>query len=279
MRRLVQEAVQRLDVTQVAHDLVRELPGRDARAELGRLLAWVRDRLRYTNDPVGPLRSIELVKAPWAALEEIERHGRFVGDCDDAVVLLAALLGAVGRPVRIVAGPVDAKRPLELSHVWLEAWDGERWTALDPIMPGWPVGRHVDPQDLQGRPRYLEVTKGRDEMSGVGFAPATGLSMAVSQSLPSAAERSFWDEAGDFVGKLSPLGKAYLDYKAGGSTSKGGTGRPVVVQAPAAQPGFFQKRNPQTGALETNWVSVGMVAGGAALVGLLVFGGARRRRR
>ena len=57
------------------------------------------------------------------------------GDCTEHALLLAALGRAKGIPTRVVAGMVysrDFRGPRGfVSHMWVQAWDGERWTSFD----------------------------------------------------------------------------------------------------------------------------------------------------
>jgi hypothetical protein len=52
----------------------------------------VRERLRFTRDGF----KVETLKTPQRMLQEIASYKKFVGDCDDASILVATLLLAVG---------------------------------------------------------------------------------------------------------------------------------------------------------------------------------------
>jgi hypothetical protein len=59
-----------------------------------------------------------------------------VGDCTEYAVLLAAAARARGIPTRLVYGLAYASRFTGESHVfsphvWVQAWDGKRWTSYD----------------------------------------------------------------------------------------------------------------------------------------------------
>jgi hypothetical protein len=118
-----------------AHDVVRYVPERDDDATARAFLDWTRGAFRYTKDPEGR----EAIKTPRTMLEEYERHGRIVGDCDEQVTLLLAGLATVGIP----AEPVVMSQTLgDYSHVYMRYWSGQRgWVAMDPIVrgtdPGW----------------------------------------------------------------------------------------------------------------------------------------------
>jgi len=166
MSRLAQDGARDPLVIAAAHEVVRAIPERDDAATMGALLSAVRRRMRYTPDPI----DVELVKTPHAILEEASRdpNGRFVGDCDDASVLLAALLGAVGLHSRFVVIPADQARPGEWSHVYVSARASDgRWVALDPIVRGFSVGEEAPSSALSGPRAYFPGQAGNgDAMIG-----------------------------------------------------------------------------------------------------------------
>jgi transglutaminase-like putative cysteine protease len=127
MAKLARSGAKDPGVIQVASELVRNLDQYDRVAEVSALHAFVRDSIRYTNDPV----DFELLRTPRAILE------MGVGDCDDKSILLSALLRCIGRPSRYVAIAMEGG---PLSHVYVETPMGRRWIALETIKPvgvGW----------------------------------------------------------------------------------------------------------------------------------------------
>ena len=107
-------------IRQLAASLVRDLPQYDRLGEIKALHAFVRDHVRYTNDP----RGVEMVQTPQATLE------MGVGDCDDKSTLLAALLESIGRPARVVAIALGGR---DLSHVLVETHLTKGWMPLETI--------------------------------------------------------------------------------------------------------------------------------------------------
>lgn len=80
----------------------------------------------------------ELLTHPFALLEEIERDGSALGDCDDVATLGAALLCAIGIPVRfkaILRAPAG-----HFTHVFLEfqVQNGD-WLLIDTTVDVLPV--------------------------------------------------------------------------------------------------------------------------------------------
>lgn len=141
MDRLVDKALLRPRVIELAHDLVRRLPARDTDAEAKTIFEWVRGHFRYTHDPlatdpdVGPA---DQVKTPERLIAEIQQTGIAVGDCDDYVGLLLTLLRAVG----IQCEPVVLSQvPGPYSHVMVRYASPRqnRWVTMDAITNN-PVG-------------------------------------------------------------------------------------------------------------------------------------------
>ena len=224
MRSLVQAGVRHPVVIETAQDLVRELPARRPDLDLAAVFDAVQAWLRYTLDPQGPLDSVELIKAPWVALDEIARTGRFVGDCDDATVLLAALLGAIGYPTQFRLYAADRARPGEPSHVAAAAWDGRRWVPLDAIVPTFRAGDEVPP-------RALTAPIARHPVGPAGIGCATGCRCART--------------GGD------PVRARALGYVP-----------PPVLRDEDVPPFMVQDRN--TGHLEWDWKKLGLTAGAIA---------------
>jgi len=128
MARLAREGAKDPGVIQVASELVRNLPQYDRVGEVSALHGFVRDCIRYTNDPI----DLELVRDPRTILE------MGVGDCDDKSILLVSLLRCIGRPGRFVA--IQMRGQSGFSHVYVETPMGKRWIALETIKPvglGW----------------------------------------------------------------------------------------------------------------------------------------------
>lgn len=136
MRRLVDAGRRTPSVVSRARDLTRHLPDHDSGAEIRAVHTFVRDRVRYTNDPWG----VETLTDPRDMLREIDLAGRASEDCDSHVVLEASLLEALGHPTRFQVAALDPTRPGDPSHVYLEVRSGGTWVPLDPIVKDKPAG-------------------------------------------------------------------------------------------------------------------------------------------
>lgn len=127
MRGLVRRYKTNLQIRLLAQKITRSLPSKNYTREADALFQFVRDRVRYVRD----VRGVETVQTPIATLKTGS------GDCDDQVVLLAALLESIGHPTRFVACGFMSDL---LTHVFLQTKIGEKWVSLDPIM-NWPLGK------------------------------------------------------------------------------------------------------------------------------------------
>jgi transglutaminase-like putative cysteine protease len=105
------------------------LQQKDFFGEARRLLAFVRDDIRYVKDTDG----VELLHDPVTLLQT------GAGDCDDKAILLAALLGSIGHQTRFVA---MAQQPDFYGHVWLQDNLNGQWVDLEPTEPI-PFGQSV----------------------------------------------------------------------------------------------------------------------------------------
>ena len=135
MRDVVRETARDPDFIEYARKLLSGIPPKDWQREILALFHFVRNNIRYTLDPDGT----EVLATPWSLLQMGS------GDCDEMAMLLAALLKASGKPVRFVAVGFDAG---DLSHVYVEVKNGDKWIPLDvtePYAPGW------EPEDIKER--------------------------------------------------------------------------------------------------------------------------------
>lgn len=292
MSRLAADGARDPRVIAAAHSLVRSLPERDDVTTMTRMLADVRRRMRYTRDPL----DVELVKAPGVLIEESESSpsGKFVGDCDDASVLLAALLGCVGIPSKFVAVPADPSRPGEWSHVYVaaRAEDG-RWVPLDPIVRDFGVGEEAPSSALSGPRAYfpggagmgdvmhgLRATRygnhqhGRFGMAGLGDDAsdlATMRANAYSQGgIPMSAYGST-PAAGSSSSGLDPTLAAILGLT--GSVANtyiaAKNPRPQVVYSNGAPAGVVMPSAGMSPTMKTVLIVGGVVVGGMLLLSIM----------
>jgi transglutaminase-like putative cysteine protease len=129
MADLVNASLKRPTVRILTHRILSKanLSSRDETAIVRAVYNWIKRNIRYVKDPVG----VETIQSP-----EITLRVR-AGDCDDHVVLISSMLKSVGVPVRY---SVVGKSRDRFSHINLESFIGDRWTATDTTIAG-PMGR------------------------------------------------------------------------------------------------------------------------------------------
>lgn len=129
MRDIVRAAVRdpRMVVRNHAIEITRSCPSKDFRCEIEAIYSWVDENIRFVRD----INGVETLQTPARTLELA------VGDCDDHVILLSALLESVGHPTRFVA---VGFRPGEFSHVLTETRLGGKWIPLETTVSGAHIG-------------------------------------------------------------------------------------------------------------------------------------------
>ncbi len=141
-------------VRKLAESICHQLRSKDYVSEALAIYNYVCANTRYMRDP----RTVELVRAPYVVVEELNSGKRPNLDCDDMTAFIIALLLATGCQARIVT--VAFKNMFyngerQYSHVFAQAYDPRsgKWIILDPVpvrskeMRGravaakyWPVG-------------------------------------------------------------------------------------------------------------------------------------------
>jgi len=128
MRRLVEQDKTDPAVIQGAISVSYLTPEKDQYSEAESIFNYVRDHVRYVRDVNG----IETLTSPRMTMQ------RLVGDCDDQVMLLAALLESVGYVTRfVIAGYSD---PRAFEHVYMQVLLNGEWVSADPterVPLGW----------------------------------------------------------------------------------------------------------------------------------------------
>lgn len=103
--------------TRITHDV----PSKQRRQEIEAIYKWLRDNIRYRQDPV----DIEWLQTPERTVKEM------AGDCDDIATLGTSLCEALGHPTRfITVGPAHNRQ----AHIAAQCFDGYDWITLDPVL-------------------------------------------------------------------------------------------------------------------------------------------------
>ena len=144
--RLVNESLTDPKVRLLAEHIVRRLPERDKDAEIRAISDYVRRHIRYTSE------AVETIKTPRVMVDEIQRYGKAVGDCDDHLTLWLALHRIVGTKADI---QVISQRPDGIAnHIYGRVWNGHRWIADDTIMKKNPLGWEAPADRVTKRKSY-----------------------------------------------------------------------------------------------------------------------------
>ena len=126
LENLTTEFARNPTVYRAALDIIGRTKNNDQHAQIDRLTRFVREKMIYVQDPIGS----EFVTQPDTLLQQIARRGYGQGDCDDHVLLLNSLLGAVGLETRF-AGVKLPKSPIFNHVVSNVKWNG-KWFEIDP---------------------------------------------------------------------------------------------------------------------------------------------------
>lgn len=119
MRRIVNDAKSSPEIMSAAVSLIYNTPEKSELHEVSAIFEWVRDYVRYVRDVHG----LETLTDPRMTLL------RRVGDCDDQVMLLCALLEAVGYPTRFVVAGYQSNA---FEHIYCQVFAGGEWIDADP---------------------------------------------------------------------------------------------------------------------------------------------------
>ena len=106
---------------------------------------WAKQHYDYVPDP----ENAELFIAPRIMVERINDNGVCHGDCDDASLLLASLLGSIGYDVKLSL--LDTDMDMEYDHCICSVRINNDWVDLDlavkDIPPGW-IEQYLKRKDI-----------------------------------------------------------------------------------------------------------------------------------
>lgn len=127
LARVRDKSAQNLRFRALAETLIRgNIINDDQMAQALALLSYVKDKITYVRDP----QAWEYVKAPELILDEIEKYGRAMGDCDDHVLFYNTLLSSLGFQTKFVAVKINGS-PM-FNHVVSGVLVKKKWVDLDP---------------------------------------------------------------------------------------------------------------------------------------------------
>lgn len=131
MIQLIESGKKDQAVIRAAGAIVRGVRQFDRAAEAAAVYNWVRGHIRFTSD----VKGVETLRSP------AETLAAGVGDCDDYVILICALLSAVGHTMRIITVASDQRDPSVFTHVYPEDRLGNGWVALDAARRSPAIGK------------------------------------------------------------------------------------------------------------------------------------------
>ena len=205
-----------------------------------------------------------------------------MGDCDDASILLSAMLGAVGIGSRFCVVPADPRRPGEWSHVYVSAYaKNGQWIALDPIVRTFNVGQEVPSEALSGARSYFPGPKGNggsmrrydrpyDYSSGFAGIGAVDWSNVPGGNPAEKGTPNYDIARGGSGSSLDPTLAAVL-----GVTSNVASGY-FASKTPAARTVVRNTTSPASSGMDTTQKL--LLVAGAVLVGGVVLAAMKRRR-
>lgn len=143
-------------IRSLAESLVSGCAPRDAQCEVTQLFEFVRDRIRYVEDPI----DTERIADAWRTWEKRS------GDCVDKCILLATLLGSIGYRSEFIAQSWDGDLANGFDHVRLRVLIPNGWPVeLDPTNERAPVGWEA--QSAAAAAFLIWDYDGGPEMSGL----------------------------------------------------------------------------------------------------------------
>lgn len=125
MEQFVQQYETQPFIREEAVRIIHGTGNNDQLTQFNTLASYVREKMVYVRDPNGS----EFIVAPDILLQKIRERGMAYGDCDDHVVLLNTLTGALGIETRIAG--VKLPNSDVWNHVISQAFIGGRWYQLD----------------------------------------------------------------------------------------------------------------------------------------------------
>ena len=125
-------------IRQFAIQLLSSRRNNDVQGHARVLIQWVKSHMIYLADPDGA----EFIQTPTVLLNVIAAKGTAYGDCDDHVVLLGALLTAIGIPARAAAVKLYGSE--YYNHVIIEYQVNGEWVTCDPCAKGVPTPNYND---------------------------------------------------------------------------------------------------------------------------------------
>jgi hypothetical protein len=146
MKDIIRQSSKNPYVREWAGNIVGRVEVNDKRGEASAIFNFVRDRVRYTKDPLG----FEYIQTPVVLLESISQGDRPMGDCDDQTTLSLSLLKSIGFNVAIKV--VSFRENKKFGHVYGLVQIGHEWVSFDCVRPDQEMG-----WESKGHTRVMET--------------------------------------------------------------------------------------------------------------------------
>lgn len=232
IRRMVEAAKRDPNFRAFVVSLLHGLPWRDHVGEVERIVAWVKENVRYMRDPSG----VEVFTTPQTLLGDA-LAGEAAEDCDGMVTLASALLETAGYKTRYRIGAIG---PEKYRHIWLDVNVPRRgWVPIEMTREDAPLGFdpgsrypivethlgdcHAEELGAQMR-QFIDPTFGGSPSRIVEFDDAEYREILPSDAFRmrevDAAERAGCDQLGEMrrrrtACRCSPLTRAAIDQTDG----------------------------------------------------------------
>jgi len=159
---LVEMACRNPDFVLFAKQLVWQINENDKRAEADRIYSWVRENVRYVNDP----SPTEMLLNPITAIKLFGDGYPLSGDCDCSATLLASLMQAVGIKTRfkIVKLRFD---PVHYSHIYIEALINNQWVVYDAAQAVAIPGYSASTSQQVGTPSMIGLSGIKEDIENI----------------------------------------------------------------------------------------------------------------
>lgn len=161
MQRLVTQAKRDFNVRTLASRIISQCSSKDYACYGSSIHNWVHENIKYIHDAPG----VETLVAPAYLLKAK------AGDCDDQVMLTAALAESIGIPARFATIKADPSQPTEYSHIFAQLQiPSQGWVTSDTTMDG---GFGWDPGSQYERKVWassLDAPEGEDKNFMTGLA-------------------------------------------------------------------------------------------------------------
>jgi predicted transglutaminase-like cysteine proteinase len=188
LKQLIEDGLRDEYVRRKAVDIVTRagVKGHDELGEIRAIVKWVQTNVTYRKDPQG----VEYFMSARRILKDVEQ-GRSAADCDDFVIVAAALLGSIGYSSGALI--VDSNADGVFNHVMLMTRTtaptkqfGNKWIPCELIFPTFKIGKSVKISTVY--PLVADAATKRvpvmmQQINGLSNRPATSFGSSPSAGL------------------------------------------------------------------------------------------------